>query len=166
MRKMTQSNLSTAFAGESQAHMKYLLFAEKAESEYPDVARLFRAIAYAELVHAGNHLEALGGIKGILDNLQTAIDGETFETEEMYPAYFEVAKLQEEKSAMRSFIYARQAEKVHAGLYAKAKAAVSSGADASFEAVYVCSVCGHTVVGEAPDKCPVCAQSREKFRKF
>lgn len=166
MRKMTESNLSTAFAGESQAHMKYLLFAERAEGEYPNIARLFRAIAYAERVHAGNHLAALGSIKGILDNLETAIDGETFETEEMYPAYFEVAKLQEEKTASRSFVYARQAEKVHAGLYQQARESVSGGSDLQVEGIYVCSVCGHTAVGEAPDKCPVCAQPREKYKTF
>lgn len=166
MRKMTEANLSAAFAGESQAHMKYLLFAERAEGEYPNLARLFRAVAYAELVHAKNHLGALGGIRGALDNLQVAIDGETFETEEMYPAYFEVAKLQEEKAAMRSILYARTAEKIHAGLYQEAKAVVSDGSDAQSGSIYVCSVCGHTVVGEPPDKCPVCAQPPSGFEKF
>ena len=166
MRKMTEANLSAAFAGESQAHIKYSLFADRAEGESPTLARLFRAIAYAELVHAKNHLEALGGIRGALDNLQAAIDGETFETEEMYPAYFEVAKLQEEKAAMRSIVFARAAEKIHAGLYQEAQAAVSNGSDALVGSVHICSVCGHTVIGEAPDKCPVCAQPSSAFKKF
>ncbi|MBI2865133.1 MAG: rubrerythrin family protein [Chloroflexi bacterium] len=166
MRKMTEANLSSAFAGESQAHMKYQIFADRAEGEYPNLARLFRAIAYAERVHATNHLEALGGVGGTLDNLQAAFDGETFEVEEMYPAFFEVAKLQEEKVAMRSIVYAKAAEKVHAGMYQQAKAVVSSGADLQIAGVQVCPVCGHTVIGEPPDKCPVCTQPGSSFKKF
>ncbi|MGB9659673.1 MAG: rubrerythrin family protein, partial [Nitrososphaerales archaeon] len=117
MRRMTEGNLKSAFSGESQAHMKYLIFADKAEEEgYPNVAKLFRAIAYAEKVHATNHLDALGNIKGSSENLQVAIDGENFEVNDMYPAYKAVAELEGEKIAQRSFYWALQAEKVHSGM--------------------------------------------------
>ncbi|MCX8171759.1 MAG: rubrerythrin family protein, partial [Candidatus Bathyarchaeota archaeon] len=114
MRKMTEDNLKNAFAGESQAHMRYLIFAEKAEEEgFKNVARLFRAIAYAEMVHAANHYNVLGMIRGTAENLQEAINGETYEVNEMYPAYNAVAKLQDEKGAQRTTDWALQAEKIH-----------------------------------------------------
>ncbi|MDO8671156.1 MAG: rubrerythrin family protein, partial [Dehalococcoidia bacterium] len=129
-------------------------------------ARLFRAISYAERVHAKNHFEVLGGVRSTIENLQTAIDGENFEVEEMYPAYFEEAKFQGEKEALRSILYARTAEKIHSALYQEAKTAVSGGSDPEIGSVHICSVCGHTVVGDAPDKCPVCAQPSSAFKKF
>jgi rubrerythrin len=114
MRKMTQANLEAAFAGESQAHMKYAIFADKAEEEgYPEVARLFRAISFAERVHATNHLRELGDIGDTVANLGTAMKGENYENTEMYPAFNAVAKLQEEKGAMLSIHYALEAEKIH-----------------------------------------------------
>lgn len=167
MRKMTKANLEAAFAGESQAHMKYVIFANEAEKEgFPQVARLFRAIAYAEQVHATNHLRALGGVGESPANLQVAIDGETFEVEEMYPAYKAVAELQEEKGAVRSTHYALEAEKVHAGMYQKARQAVLAGKDVEVGDIYICDVCGWTLEGEAPDRCPICGAPRDKFRKF
>jgi len=167
MRKMTEENLRAAFAGESQAHMRYLAFAGRAEREGRDnVARLFRAISYAEEVHATNHLRELGLIGGTADNLGAAIGGETFEVEEMYPAYMAVATQQEEKGAQRSVHYALEAEKIHAKLYADAHAAVAAGEDAALAGVYVCPVCGHTALGGAPDKCPICAAAGRVFRQF
>ncbi|MEM3550617.1 MAG: rubrerythrin family protein [Candidatus Bathyarchaeia archaeon] len=167
MRKMTEDNLKSAFAGESQAHMRYLIFARKAEEEgYPNVARLFRAIAYAEQVHATNHYDVLGMIRGSSDNLQAAIDGETYEVNEMYPAYNAVAKLQKEKGAQRTTEWALQAEKVHAGMYKKAKQAVEEGKDIKLGPIYICDICGYTVEDEAPSRCPVCWASKEKFREF
>ncbi|MEM2970237.1 MAG: rubrerythrin family protein [Candidatus Bathyarchaeia archaeon] len=167
MRKMTEDNLKIAFAGESQAHMRYLIFARKAEEEgYLNVARLFRAIAYAEQVHATNHYDVLGMIRGSSDNLQVAIDGETYEVNEMYPAYNAVAKLQEEKGAQRTTDWALQAENVHAGMYQKAKQAVARGEDIKLDTIYICDICGYTVEGEAPSRCPVCGASKDKFRKF
>lgn len=167
MRKMTENNLKDAFAGESQAHMKYLVFAEKAEKEGKEkVAKLFRAIAYAEQVHATNHLRALGGIGKTTDNLGTAIDGENFEVEEMYPAYDAVAKLQGEQNAIQSIHYAIEAEKIHASMYSDAKNKVQDGEDISIESVYICPVCGYTVVDEAPDSCPVCGVAKSKFKVF
>ncbi len=167
MRRMTEGNLKSAFSGESQAHMKYLIFADKAEEEgYPNVAKLFRAIAYAEKVHATNHLDALGNIKGSSENLQVAIDGENFEVNDMYPAYKAVAELEGEKIAQRSFYWALQAEKVHSGMYQRAKQAVENGKDIEDRPIYVCEKCGYTVEGEVPEKCPLCGALKEKFRKF
>ena len=167
MRKMTDKSLREAFAGESQAHMKYLIFAEQAEAEgKPNIARLFRAIAYAEQVHATNHFKALGELGGTPDNLQVAIDGETFEVEEMYPAYDAVAKLQGEQEAQRSINWALAAEKIHAGLYSNARESALAGQDIGDEPVYVCSKCGYTGTGEAPDKCPLCGAGKEAFKVF
>ncbi len=167
MRKMTEDNLKGAFAGESQAHMRYLIFANKAEEEgRPNIARLFRAIAYAEQVHATNHHSSLGLLGTTADNLQVATEGETHEVEEMYPAFKAVAELQGERGALQSFHFALEAEKIHAGMYQKAKQAVESGDDARLGDVYICSVCGHTVEGEAPDRCPICGATKDKFRKF
>ena len=167
MHKMTEGNLEAAFAGESQAQTKYLIFADRAEKEgYPNVARLFRATSYAEQVHATSHLRTLGNIGQTLDNLQAAIGGETFEVEEMYPAYKAVADEQEEKAAHRSNSWAMEAEKVHAGLYELARQNVLAGQDAAVGVVHICELCGWTVEGEAPDRCPLCGAKREKFRKF
>ncbi|MGB9681504.1 MAG: rubrerythrin family protein [bacterium] len=167
MRKMTEENLKAAFAGESQAHMRYLIFAEIAEKEgKPNLARLFRAISDAEKVHATNHFRALEMIKGSSENIQVCIDGENYEIEEMYPAFNAVAQLQEEKEAIRSIHYAIEAEKIHSVMYQKAKRAVDEGKDADVGSIYICQVCGHTVEGEAPERCPICGAPREKFKKF
>jgi rubrerythrin len=167
MKKMTEENVKGAFSGESQAHMKYMAFAEAAEKEkLANVARLFRANSFAEQVHATNHLRTLSGVKKTAENLQAAIEGETFEVTEMYPAYIKVAEDQGEKKAMLWFNYALVAEKVHAGLYKKAKESVDKGKDLDYFPVQVCGVCGFTAEGEAPDKCPVCGAPKEKFVKF
>ncbi len=167
MRKMTEDDLKSAFAGESQAHMRYLIFAKRAEAEgMPNVARLFKAISYAEQVHATNHYNALSMIRGSSDNLQVCIDGETYEVNEMYPAFYAVAQLQEEKGAMQTFNFALQAEKIHASMYHKTKQTVETRKDIQLGSMHICEVCGHTVEGEAPDRCPVCGASKDKFRKF
>ena len=167
MHKMTQANLEAAFAGESQAHMKYLAFADKADREgFPNVARLFRANAYAEQVHATNHLKTLKGLGKTVDNLGAAVGGETYEVEEMYPAFLVVAELQGEKRAIRSNKWAMEAEKIHAEMYSAAKTAVEGGKDAEVGQVYVCEVCGWTGEGEPPDECPLCKAKKEKFVTF
>jgi rubrerythrin len=167
MKKMTEADLKAAFAGESQAHMKYLNFADRAEREkLPNVARLFQATAFAERVHASNHLRALEGVAATAANLGEAIAGETYEVEEMYPAFAAVAALQEEKKALRSMNWALEAEKTHAKLYTTAKVMVESGKDIAAGDIFVCATCGHTVEGQAPDVCPVCGAKRETFRKF
>lgn len=164
---MTEKNLNEAFAGESQAHMRYLIFADVAEKAgYNNVARLFRAISYAEQVHATNHYRTLGLIKDTENNLQTAIDGETYEVEEMYPVFNNVAKFQGEKGAEQSTHSALEAEKIHAELYKKAKEAVKDKKDISIGDIYICSVCGYTTTGKAPEKCPVCGAPSSAFRKF
>lgn len=167
MKQMTEKNLRDAYAGESQAHMRYLIFAYKAEEEGKvHVARLFRAIAFAEQVHATNHLRTLGDLGTSMDNLETAIQGENFEVEEMYPAYDAVAKLQSEKEAIRSIHYAIEAEKIHAAMYTEAKQAVKEGKDVDFEDIHICPVCGYTIEGQMPDVCPVCGVTKDKFVKF
>ncbi len=167
MRAMTQENQKAAFAGESQAHMKYLAFAAKAEKEgFENVGRLFKAIAYAEQVHATSHLKTLKGVGKTADNLGAAIGGETFEVEEMYPAFIAVSKVQEEKAATRSNEWAMEAEKIHAEMYGAAKAAVEGGNDAELGQVHVCDVCGWTGEGEPPDACPLCKAKKEKFSIF
>jgi rubrerythrin len=164
---MTQANLEAAFAGESQAHMKYLAFSAKADKEgFPNVARLFKAIAYAEQVHATSHLKTLKGVGKTAENLEAAIGGETYEVDEMYPAFIAVAKVQEEKAATRSNEWAMEAEKIHAEMYGAAKTAVEGGNDAEVGQVYVCSVCGWTGEGEPPDECPLCKVKKEKFVTF
>ncbi len=167
MHKMTQQNLQNAFAGESQAHMRYLIFSGAAEKEgKPNIARMFKAISYAEEVHATNHLKALAMINKTPDNLDVAIVGETFEIEEMYPVYNNDAKLQGEKEAEKSTHYALEAEKIHAQMYKKAKEAALKNKDIELAEVYICSVCGYTKEGEVPEYCPICGAKREFFKKF
>jgi rubrerythrin len=167
MKKMTEKNVGDAFAGESQAHMKYLIFARKAEDENkPNIARLFRAVSFAEQVHATGHFKVLGNLGDTLENLQAAVDGENFEVEEMYPAYDAVAKLQGEKDAIRAIHYAIEAEKIHAAMYLEARQAAKEGKDAELGAIHICPVCGYTVEGNAPDSCPVCGAAKSKFVKF
>mgnify|MGYP001816251337 CR=1 FL=1 len=167
MKAMTNENMSAALAGESQAHIKYLAFSAKAEKEgKPNIARLFEAIAYAERVHAINHLKELGGIGDTVANLQAAIDGETFEVEEMYAAYLPVAEMQAEKGAKRSMTYAIEAEKIHAEMYGDAKKAAEAGQDIDIPEVYICPVCGFTHIGEPPDNCPVCNVKKDRFKSF
>jgi rubrerythrin len=167
MKEMTKENLKAAFAGESQAHIKYLAYSAQAEKEgKPNIARLFHAIAYAEQVHALNHLKELGGIGDTVANLEAGIGGENFEVDEMYAAYLEVAELQDEKGAARSMRYAVEAEKIHAGMYGDAKAVAETGEDIQIGAVYICPVCGFTHIGEPPDRCPVCNAKKDRFKAF
>lgn len=167
MKLMTEQNLKEAFAGESQAHMKYLAFAERAQQEgFPNVARLFRAVAFAEVQHAHYHLRQLEGIQSTAENLQVAFQGEDFEIESMYPAYTAVGELEGEKAAVKGFYYAVEAEKNHRPLYAEAREQVEANGDIGDSPIYVCGVCGHTGRGEVPEKCPVCGTPAEKFEVF
>jgi rubrerythrin len=159
----TEQNLRDAFAGESQANRKYLAFAKKAERDgYPQAAKLFRAAAQAETVHAHAHLKALGEIGSTLENLKVAVAGETHEFKNMYPDMIEEAKAEGNKSAERSFVFANEVEKVHAELYQKAIDNLDNLEEADY---YVCSVCGMTVENEPPDKCPVCGAKASAFSK-
>ncbi|MDD5677030.1 MAG: rubrerythrin family protein [Kiritimatiellae bacterium] len=181
MHTMTEQNLINAFGGESQAHMRYLIFGDIARHEgFANVARLFQAVAHAEYVHAGDHYTELKHLDGgfvansmaafgpgnTAKNLALAIAGETFEIEEMYPAYRHVAQLQEERGAVRSFEWAYGTEIMHKALFEKAQAAVNAGKDVALGAVQICAVCGYTVEGSAPDRCPLCKATRDKFVAF
>lgn len=158
-----EKNLKDAFAGESQANRKYLAFAKQAEKDgYPQVAKLFRAAAEAETIHAHSHLKALKGIHGTAENLKEAIAGETHEFKSMYPAMIEDAKAAGDKIAERSFTYANEVEKVHAALYQKALDNLEHPEAADY---YVCSVCGYTCENEPPDTCPVCNAKAKAFYK-
>jgi len=159
----SEQNLKDAFAGESQANRKYLAFAKKADQEgYKQVARLFRAAAEAETVHAHAHLRTLKGIGSTADNLKEAIAGETHEFKSMYPAMIADAKAEGAKGALQSFEYANAVEKVHANLYQKALEKMDGLKEADY---YVCSVCGYTCEDEAPDECPVCKAKKKAFFK-
>ena len=159
----SEADLKAAFAGESQANRKYLAFAKQADSDgYPQVAKLFRAAAEGETIHAHSHLRTLGGIKSTAENLKEAIAGETYEFREMYPGMISGAKAEDNKSALRSFNYANEVEKVHAALYQKALDNLDSLEEVDY---YVCSVCGYVSEAEAPDICPVCGAKTKVFFK-
>ena len=167
MKKMTEENVKAALAGESQAHVKYAAFAEKAAAEkLPNIARAFKANSYAEQVHATNYLKTLGALGTTKDNLEAAVGGESFEIEEMYPAYIVVAQAQGEKTAGIYLNAALAAEKVHAGMYKAAREAVAAGRDVEYKPIHVCGMCGFTMEGDAPDKCPVCGAPKDKFVAF
>jgi len=181
LRPMTAGQLRSAHGGESMASMRYRVWGAKAEKDgFPNVGRLFRAIAYAEEVHAGNHFTVLGndaggflvasmagfGLAGTSANLAGAIEGELFEVNEMYPAYHATAKAQNEKAAVESIRYALEAEKIHAVMFEKAKKSVDAGKDPELGPIQICSHCGYTKEGSAPMTCPVCGQTRDKFKAF
>jgi len=159
----TEKNLAEAFAGESQANRRYLAYAEKAEEEsLHGVARLFRAVAAAETIHAHKHLRTAGKVKSTKENLQDALAGENHEFKSMYPQMIADAKEEGQKSAEISFTYANEVEKVHAGLYAKA---LEDPGKFPAQDYYVCKICGYTAGEAAPDKCPVCGANAKAFLK-
>lgn len=170
---MTADFLRSAYGGESMAHMRYLIWGEHAtKNGFPNIGRLFQAIAYAEQVHAQNHFRALKentggfpvyaggefGLKTIVENLEWAIEGELGEVNQMYPAYMQVAELQGEKDAIRSFRFALEAEKIHAEMFQEARKAAAHSRDfpVGDDRILICPVCGYTHIGEDPNPCPVC----------
>lgn len=163
----TDENLKAAFAGESQANRLYLAFAKAAEQEgFPQIAKLFKAAAEAETVHAHNHLRVLDQVKITADNLSTAVSGETYEFTKMYPQFIEEAKAEGNKKALQSFDYANKVEAIHADMYKKAIDSVKAKQDLPKADMYVCPVCGNTFEGNAPDVCPICATPKAKFMKI
>jgi len=163
----SEQDLKDAFAGESQANRKYLAFAEKANKEgFAQVAKLFRAAAAAETVHAHNHLRALKGIKSTAENLKEAIGGEFHEFNQMYPEFIQDAKDEGNSTAERTFNYANEVEKIHHKLYEKALEVVESGKDLEKNEIYICPVCGYTHEGKPPENCPVCGASKKVFKKI
>lgn len=160
----TNDNLREAFAGESQANRTYLAFAKKADEEgYPQIAKLFRAAAAAETVHAHAHLAVLGGVKSTAENLQTAAGGEAQEFKDMYPGFVSEAEAEGNKAAAISFKNAMAVEEIHHGLYNDAAASLKGGSDLPESAIFVCTVCGNTVLGEPPDRCPICRTPKSGF---
>ena len=182
MNPMTSSNLKSAFGGESMAHMRYLLWSEAAQKEgFANVSNLFSAVAYAEQVHAGNHFRELRkevgeasvtagagfGMTNTAENLLGAIEGENYEVDQMYPAFVQVATLQQEKSCVRSFQFALEAEKTHAALFTEARERVLAGKDFDEKKVHVCDICGYTLTGDqVEDDCPICKAKPERFICF
>jgi len=162
----TMANLKDAFAGESQANRRYLAFAQKAENEgLTQVAKLFRAAAEAETVHALNHLRIVGQIRSTTENLDAAVSGETFEFKQMYPKYLSIAKQERSQQAVWSFNVANKVEQVHARLFSEAIEALRNNKELAKIDYYVCNVCGNTVEDMAPEKCPICGALRMKFFK-
>ena len=158
----SMEDLKAAFAGESQANRKYLAFAKKADQEgHPQIARLFRAAAEAETVHALNHFIAMDEVKSTAENLKAAINGEHYEAVTMYPDFLSDANAENDKRAIRTFNYALQVEKIHEALYTEALD--SLGKESESYDFYVCPVCGFTHARNAPDKCPVCNTPKERF---
>ena len=162
----TEKNLQEAFAGESQANRRYLFFAEKAEKEgHSQVARLFRAVAEAETVHARNHFATMDGVGSTKDNLLAAIMGEHYEFTRMYPVFIDKAEEEENKRAQRTFEYANEVEQIHHRFYEEARQTLEVGQQLKNEAYSVCQVCGNTVTGEASEKCPICGSPRSQFKQ-
>lgn len=162
----TEKNLNEAFAGESQANQKYRAFAKKAEQEgFANIAKLFRATAEAEYLHAQGHLAALGKVGSTAENLKQAVAGETYEFTEMYPPMVAQAEAENHKGK-RMLGYAIKAEAVHAELYQKALAAVAAGKDLADNEFYLCPVCGHIEFGKPPEECPICGAKGAKFLKY
>jgi rubrerythrin len=160
----SRENLKEAFAGESQANRKYLAFAKKADEEgFAQAAKLFRAAAEAETVHAHNHLRTMGGIRSTKENLEEAMNGEMFEFQKMYPEMLAAAKNEGDKGAETTFHFANEVEKIHADLYRKAAADLGRNTATDY---WVCQRCGNTVEGEPPDKCPICGAARSMFKKI
>lgn len=160
----TAENLSAAFAGESQANRKYTAFAKKADQEgFKQVAKLFRAAAEAETVHAHAHLRVMNGIKTTAENLAVARDGEAYEFQTMYPEFLVAAKTENNKGAIKTFEFAMAAEKAHFDLYSKALEAVKAGTDLTNAVIYLCPFCGDVEIGVLPDKCPICGAPKDKF---
>ena len=162
----TVENLNDAFAGESQANQKYRAFAKKAEGEgFPNIAKLFTTTAEAERIHAEGHLGALEGISSTIENLKSAISGETYEFKEMYPPMYELANSENHK-AKRMFRYALRVEEVHAKLYQLAIQAIEEGKDLDVSQIYLCPVCGNIEFGKPPESCPICGTLGSKFIKY
>ena len=163
----TVDNLKEAFAGESQANRKYLAFAKKADAEgHAQVAKLFRAAAAAETVHAHAHFNVLDGVGSTADNIKGAIEGECFEFKEMYPKFVAEAEAEDNKKAVMSFKNALVVEEIHHGLYSDALKAVEGGGDLPDQKIFVCGICGNTLYGDAPDTCPICGAKKTKFAEI
>lgn len=163
----TKENLEAAFAGESQANRKYLAFARRAESEgFVNIAKLFRATAQAETIHANSHMRVLGTVKTTEENLAGAMAGEEFEFKQMYPKFIEEATAEKANAANISFKNAMAVEQVHFSLYNAAMERIKAGEDLGNIKIHVCDICGNTILDGAPEKCPVCGAPKAKFTEI
>jgi len=163
----TTKNLHSAFAGESQANRKYLAFAKKAENEgRPGIAKLFRVAAEGETVHALGHLQALGEVKDTVDNLRSAVSGETCEINTMYPQFISVSQEEKEAVAEVSFKQALSVEMIHQKLFREALKKIEAGSDLVEMDYYTCPICGYPAISDAPDFCPICHAPKDKFQKI
>lgn len=164
---VTDDNVASAFAGESQANRRYLFFASKAEQEgHKQIARLFRAAADAETIHARNHFRVMTGVKSTNENLTAAIGGEHHEFTEMYPAFITQAEMDANDAAKDSFNLANQVEEIHHGLFQDALGSLENGSAIEEKPFFVCQYCGNTIEGEAPEKCPVCGAPKRMFKQI
>ncbi len=163
----TKENLMKALAGESQANRKYLAFSKKAQQEgYKNVARIFKAIAEAETIHALKHFEIAGKVGETLENLHSAAEGEHYEFTEMYPEFIETAAEEDNQAALKTFEFANAAEKVHGGIFNDLKTQVARGEDAEEKDIFLCPVCGWVGFEPAPDNCPICGAAKKAFKQF
>jgi rubrerythrin len=163
----TEANLREAFAGESQANRKYTVFAEQADSEgFKNVAKLYRAAAEAEAIHARKIIRVLGGVGPTTENLKKSVEGETHEFKSLYPAFLKEAEAEKKGEALIAFTYAMKAEEVHADLYRKAMDSVLGKRDLNVGKISICSVCGNIFFGEPPEKCPICSVFKKKFQEI
>mgnify|MGYP003587233378 CR=1 FL=1 len=162
--KKTSENLATAFAGESQAYQKYTAFAKQADAEgFALAAKMFRAAAQAEANHAYLHLKNMDGIGSTAQNLKKAIEGETYEFENMYPPFIKEAQQEGHTSAVRGLNFANEAEKIHAARYSQVLAGLDSK---EVYDVYLCPICGHIEFKNAPDQCPICGAKAALYQKI
>lgn len=163
----TKKNLQEAFKGESAASKTYELFSEKAKKEgYENLARLFKAAAFSESVHAENHLKAAREIGDSIENLKKAISGEAYEIAQMYPSFIQLAKDEGQDDAVRTFEWAYETEKAHKDYFEEALNAIQEGKDIETEEIAVCKGCGFTMVGEIPERCPICGAPKSRFELF
>jgi len=159
----TIENLKQAYAGESQAMVRYKIYAEIARSKgFEGIARVFEAASLSEFIHAKNHLKILEDVNDVKKNLETAFKGESYEINEMYPKFYEEANKEGNKRAMSSIRWALETEKVHAEVFRKL---IESGEDFRGK-IYICPVCGYAMLDNPPEKCPLCNAPREKFVVF
>jgi rubrerythrin len=160
----TEKNLQSAFSGESQANCRYLAFAARADEEgYPQIARLFRAVAEAETVHANNHFNVMGGVGTIKDHVLAGSTGEHLKITRMYPPFIEQAVVEKNERAVTTFEHAYRVGQIHFQHFEKALDALKKGAELEDMPYHVCRACGNTIFGEAPDKCPICGASPDMF---
>lgn len=163
----TKKNLEDAFSGESKASRLYFAFAEKAEKEgYKNIARLLKAAAFSETIHARNHLNALKSISSTADNLKKAVEGEAYEVADMYPRFISIAEEEGNDEAVRTFNWAYETEMVHKEYFEEALQSIEANTDIAEEEMVVCSNCGYTMLGEIPERCPICGAPKSMFARF